>query len=295
VQMKKSLLQELLTEGIVRRTSQTDRRVNGAIDRLAETLANSRTKHGPPLNMISVVSTRLNYLEHLFRDNRGSRESVDDTLNRYISFLGITPEYENSFKRTMVFIAKEYASRVSYRSSNLLRSTPESNAEAVEAQEWHQQMLKRLRKKYEAYKDLTEGIVRRTSQHEKRTEAAINVIGKALSATFKHTHPRPRAKRLDNFEDTLVTLAAFLEVPSNHYGGGLDWFFQNRFDELRIQPKDRPPYSPHFQNALIYLAQRYNTIESEDEDNVQEWYYDVVDQIETKMHERGYTLELTRK
>jgi len=131
---------------------------------------------------------------------------------------------------------------------------------------------------------LVEGIVGRTSRHDKRTEGAIDVIGKAISNSFRSLLSRPktmRERRLDNFEDTLVTLAAFLQVPNNQ---PLDWFFQNRFDELRIQPKDRPPYSPHFQNALIYLAQRYNAIESEDEDNVQEWYYDIVDRIEAKMN-----------
>jgi hypothetical protein len=134
---------------------------------------------------------------------------------------------------------------------------------------------------------LVEGIVRRTSQHDKRTTDAINVIGKAISDSFRSRN-RPETMRddkLDSFGDTLITLAAFLEVPNNQ---PLDWFFQNRFDQLRILPKDRPPYSPHIQNALIYLAQRYNAIESEDEDNVQEWYYDITHRIEKKMNEGSH-------
>ena len=148
--------------------------------------------------------------------------------------------------------------------------------------------------------ELIEGIVGRTSQHDKREEGAIDVIGKTISNTFITPGFRVRPttikkRRLDNFEDTLVTLAAFLQVKDNQ---PLDWFFQNRFDELRIKPKDRPPYSPHMKNALIYLAQRYNQIESESEDNVQDsqhrgaeerrWYYDIVDRIEKKMNEGSH-------
>lgn len=142
-------------------------------------------------------------------------------------------------------------------------------------------------------KFLTEGIVRRTAQHDKREEGAIDVIGAALSKTFSKPGyekwmeaERSGGKRLNNFADALITLASFLDGMIHFKDTqSLDWFFQESFDELRIRPQDRPPHSPHMQNALIYLARRYNQIESEDEGDSPVWYRDMIDKIEAKMNE----------
>ena len=119
---------------------------------------------------------------------------------------------------------------------------------------------------------LVEGIVRRTSQHDKRTEGDITVIGNAISDWSSLVSQR----RLETFEDVFASLAAFLETTTNI--SELDWYFNRSLQELRIKPKDQQS----FKSAWIYLAQRYNQIESKDEESVQEWYYDIVDKVREK-------------
>ncbi len=118
--------------------------------------------------------------------------------------------------------------------------------------------------------DLIEGIVSRTSQHDKRTNAAIGVIANEISDWSSLVAHR----RLDNFTDVFASLAAFIEGGSKIEE--LDWYFERSFMELKVKPKNRDS----FKNAWVYLANRYNYIESKDEESVQEWYYDIIDRIQ---------------
>ncbi len=126
--------------------------------------------------------------------------------------------------------------------------------------------------------DLIEGITARTSQHDKRTEAAIDVIGKALNAS-----PLRRFPKVDGFEDALINLAGFFDESSPDE---MEWWFPATFNDLQLHKKDRS--SPHVKNALVYLAQRYNQIEQQEEEHFQKtgihtWLRNIVRGVHAKV------------
>ena len=114
--------------------------------------------------------------------------------------------------------------------------------------------------------DLSEGIVARTSQHDKRTEAAIDLFAHSLNND---------PDRVDELDSAFITLSAFLDVGQLEE---LDWFFRQTFSELNIQPNQQA----QMKEAMIYIAQRYNQ-QLENTGNASVWYYALLQKLRDKI------------
>lgn len=98
--------------------------------------------------------------------------------------------------------------------------------------------------------DLVEGIVSRTSQHDQKTKAAIDVLSTALAPDWSNG-------KMQQFSNAIYSLTGFLDVsPPNELG----WFFEKTFEELDIDPE----HQEQTKAAMLYIAQRFNALLADD-------------------------------
>ncbi len=165
---------EFLVEGIVSRTSQHDKRFEGAINIIAKALADNYDVD-PKTNIMSPRSGEMidrahEWLTHYVNAQMEARADaamkVDDedmedyqwerdksikTKSQLAKEFGIKPQYIDTFFRAFLFFAQEYVRRtgsvhVQFGDANVGEETTDA------ANEWYEEKIHELEKKYEAYR-----------------------------------------------------------------------------------------------------------------------------------------------
>lgn len=262
----------IFKEGIVSRTSQADKKIPGAINTIATALYRAEPRDG--FNYANLLLTKFdNEMEPIGRQwHRISNKKA--LLDRVVDKLGVQPADQITMKRAMSFLAQQYNDKHS-SGENVGKWWGEVSIRIDDMY-----MIKRAMENAE-YIDpnydlkVTEGIVSRTSQTEKRIDQAIDIIVFALSQSpeFRGQERITRGFAVNSFSGILDELATKLRYQAAATAksawpisdSDIERFFYETFRDLKLPSttrrkriEDSIEVEPLMRNAMMYLAKQYN-------------------------------------
>ncbi len=302
---KKTLLRELLTEGIRSRIEQNTgrQRTNGAMQVIARALYNAEPREFDDYANLMLTNFE-NHFEPIMRqwDKLSNKSALFEKLFRK---LGIQPKDQKDLERALAFFAKQYNERYNHWLSIETSDKVEDwwgnifiqiddlymlhRAEADD-EDRADYLRDNIRESVTFIKHLTEGIQSRTSQTDHRLVRAVDVIARALA----YNTYSPQSKIIPPYPQEIIGAfeQAFDVISDKIYKGQTtDFDLRDYADNFGITAK----YNEPFQKAFLFIAEHYmrRYMKAEDirlahddfaevvNDSV-EWYTGIVDQIEKK-------------